>query len=232
MISSYFSPFYITSLIIFIITTLFFIGIGGSINAYIKKFLGDDESINDGFGSINPFVHMDFIFFLLLLTPLKIIIRKTQPFSYNWISGPKGIIQRIIYLIGPSFFHIILASTILFFSVKFFGLQFFTLTLKNQFEPSAELIKLTKNIFFNYSSIKIILILFLIYSITVNLFLSIIDFLINITSYIIDNYINPKYSSLMVTVFTLIFIAQIFFVFSSTITYYCWKLISFPLTFI
>ena len=222
------TPFYFVSFIIFFITFLFFIGIGGSINAYIKKFIGDDEAVEEGFGSINPFVHIDiiwiFIFFLI-----KIIIRENQPFSWNWIDGVKGFFQKVFFILGSTIFHFLIASFLLFISVKYWGNFFFQFALQTPINPSIELIKSIKLIFDKVSSLNIILMLFSLYGITTNIFLGLIDFLLGISNYIIETYIAPRYSNFFIILLSYIFIIQIFFIFSNQITFFCWNLVSLPI---
>ena len=222
------TPFYFVSFIIFFIVFLFFIGIGGSLNAYIKSFIGDNEALEKGYGSINPFFHINIIWILIFFL-IKIIVRENQPFSWNWKNGIKGFFQKIIFIFGSTFFHFLISSILLFFSVKIWGKFFFQFALNTPINPSIELIKSVKLIFNKISSINIILILFSLYSITTNIFLGLIDFLLKISEYIAETYIIPRYSNFFIILLSYIFIIQFFFIFSTQINIFCWNLISLPI---
>jgi hypothetical protein len=224
------APLYIVAFSVFIFVILFFASLGGAFHAYLKAMIGDRDALDAGFGSLNPFMHMDMLLVgLFLLT--KVLIKKYQPFSWRWDYGVKGSMQRFLYVFATPMLHLFIASIILFFSVKYFGFKFFEFAISTPLSPSIELIKSVK-LLVGMSSYKIIMMLFSLYSIVTNMFLAIIDLFIHFSEYVLYTYIFPHESNPWAIFLCYIALIFIFALCINFITLLCWRMISFPLSFI
>jgi hypothetical protein len=219
---------YSISLIILLLVFLFFVGIGGSVSAYIKKFIGDNSAIEKGYGSINPFFHID-EFWILIFLLTKIFIRNPQPFFMNWEKGIKGFFQKIIFIFGTTLFHLVLAAIILYISVWIWGGMFLNLAIKTPLSPSINLVKIVKEFFNGYSGNVIIAVLFALYGITVNLTLALLDFFVSIIDFSIRTYVYPYTDSIKVTILSYIAIMIILIIYSDLFLYIAWRFISLPI---
>ncbi len=229
--SSVEGPLTIASFIVFLVSSLFFIGIGGAFNAHLKAFLGDDDALKDGYGSINPFVHISF-FWMIIFLLIKFFIRNSQPFSWNFKNGISGLVQKIIFILASPICHLFIASLFLFFSILFFGNSFYMLAIKTPLGFSIETIKMLKIFFSNISSIKIIVMLFSIYSIVVNVFMAFIDLFLNVLEYFIYVYVFPYYENPLIIFLCYLLLTLIFIIYSDIITIASWKIISLPVAFL
>jgi hypothetical protein len=229
--SSVEGPLTIVSFVVFLASSLFFIGLGGAFNAYLRAFLGDDDALRDGYGSLNPFVHISF-FWMIIFLWIKFFIRNSQPFSWNFKNGIFGFFQRIIFIFASPIMHLFIASLFLFFSIFFFGNSFYMLAIKTPLGFSIETIKMLKIFFSNISSIKIIFMLFSIYSIVVNVFMAFIDFFLNVLEYFIYVFVFPYYENPGAIFLCYLLLTVIFVIYSDIITIASWKMISLPLIFL
>ena len=107
-----FSALSLASLLLFVSAFLLLIGIQGSLSAYIKSWVGDDTALQEGFDSCNPFVHMHPLAVLLFLV-FRFLFCNRQPFAWVWADGWRGIFQRLFFVLGVTFFHLVSAASVL-----------------------------------------------------------------------------------------------------------------------
>jgi hypothetical protein len=218
---------YIFSLIIFSFSSLFFITISVIAVSYLYKKIGDSSSWDSGFNSWNPFDHIEPLFFIFFIFT-GLLIFKHPPFYFTWDSGYKGFLQRMAYFLLPVLFHLLIGFMILFIGVFIYKLNFLLASLSmNSFVPEIN----SKSLFAVMQLIQVkgpslVFSLFLLYSVSINVFLSVTNFFFSIIHYFIQYSIfGDGYKEKMISIIA--FFIFIFF-FGSYIYSFLWKCILFP----
>lgn len=178
----------VISFILLVLAFLIAVGFSGAISAYVKYIIGDQNAMEEGYGNPNPFMHIDMIGILIFLCT-KIILRNSQPFDWSWAEGVKGFFQKIFYMIGTSFSHILIAASVFIISIKIWGIYFLSLGINFMSCDQSKLIGLLKVCFPSAAPISIIIILFLLHFAFINIILSLFDLLTKIFDYVLNMYI-------------------------------------------
>ena len=219
---------YFFSLCLLTISLLFFVTLGGFFSSYLYKKIGDSTSWESGYDSLNPFNHIDyFVIIIFIFTGWFIGIKKPL-FLHNWQQGYKGVLQKISYLFLPAFFHLILASVLLFIGVYFFSYQFLLLSFKTSLKANAgyilEVAKLLQ-----VKGPQLIFALFSLYSVVLNLNLALLDILFSFLDYIIKKYFFENILDIKFIFLLYGIVMCLLYMFGNSIMYFFWNIIVIPL---
>lgn len=224
----------VSSLVSFIILAVAFlisIGIFGSLSAHMKAWIGDSTALEEGYGSCNPFIHIDFIGIIIFFI-FNMFWRVKQPFNFNWSPGKRGFFERIIYLIGISFSHLIFASLLLLIGSAIWKGPFIQFAFIFRQIPSSETAGIVSSLFNNFSSFTRISVIMMASLITVNIILSFFDLINRVINYFLMTYIFPYRQDLWIYVGSIIVIFSLFSIFETTLWTAAWKFVTFPLSFL
>jgi hypothetical protein len=220
--------FYLVSFIISLAVFLFFIGLGGAANAYIRSWFGDDSALISGFNSINPLVHIDEISILFYII-FGFIIRKRQPISFFSRNGWKGFLEKIVFISGSALFHLIISSLSLLLLFLWKGDIIIEIALRTPSGASSNFIKVLQNIFENSRGYEIISLLSLLYTVSINLQLSIFNFFVNLVTLFFEEYLVNYLDTFMVTFLSILALFLIFTIYQAVFLAFCWNIILLPI---
>jgi len=218
------TSFYFVSLTLLVAVFLFFVALGGVFTAYLYAFLGDKQALENDYGSLNPFNHID-LFWIIIFLLTKIFVRKGIPFNYEWKNGTRGFIQKFLFIFALPIFHLIITSGILTTGIIFFGKSIGLLAMQIPLSPSNKLIYVIKEIWGEHcSGMSVIFIALIIYAIVTNIFLCIVDFFINCFDFLFRMFVfiqSPN--DIRIAFLYFLVIAVIFSIYGSTFFNACWK---------
>lgn len=219
---------YFFSLLILTISLLFFVTLGGVFCSYLYKKIGDSSSWDSGYNSFNPSKHVDFFLIILFILTGWFVGIKKPPFINNWENGIKGFIQKISYLLIPTIFYLIISAILLFIGVYFFSFKLLVLAFKTSLKANFSYIAEVSSLL-TIKGPKLIGAVFLLYSVILNLNLSLLYLLFSFLDYIIKKFFL-KYTFDIKFIFLLYgFVILLLYLFGNSIMYFFWNIIITPL---
>lgn len=224
---------YIATLIILCISFLFFVGLGGALTAYARNWLfNDSTALDEGFGSINPLQHI-YELTIPLFIWLGVIIKKPQPaISSNHEKSFKGYLSQLAAVILSFFIYIGLATLCLLIGFFIWKETFIPLAFRVSLTPSVAVIQLIKELFSSIKGYSIIAMLLMLYGISVNITLAILDLFISVVNFFIQRYFIEHATNISFLIFFNILAVIAFIAGRNILLIICWKIILFPIKFL
>lgn len=221
--------FGLISFFVLLSTLLFFITLTSVFDALLKSFLGDETAVDEGYASLNPFFHMDIVWVLLYIA-LGVFVLKNQPYTMDNFSGSlKKNIKAILMILGPSLLNFVISSLALYCGIKYLGKKFFIASIHAPHSISSDYIAKIIELFREYNGIKIIGIIFLIITVTINMYIGLINILFSSFHYLFNRYIAQYYThNIEITLFLYLIITIAIIYYSSTINIIMWSIIAYP----
>lgn len=168
---------WLVSLILLVFVYFVSVTINGYIQSWVAKELGDSTAEDAGFLTLNPFVHLDILgFILLVLTHLG--WGRFIPFNPLNVEGKNRIPKLLLLHSVETIVSISLALVALVFAVAVYGTPI-TLLLRALFAYENVPLQLSTELYRDSSSFSIIFALLLLTFAFFNTFIAVLSFILN-----------------------------------------------------